>query len=377
MLTAHRSPTVVQKRGEAIFVELPEIPGPAARGKPAERSKAQQRPGRGSRTAHVARAEPPPSARAQSLAAREAIPSALPEVATVPRELQRVASAPKSEAPPAARPAERAAPVPPAEPSPARPEAPVAHATTDKPAPLPRTEPRSAAPESTPGAGRPALVGPPEPHPQQRRDPRVVRSDAPIPEAIKEPPAISLTPERRVTTVPRPESAVATPPAESSSSPSAPPTTLRRAEPSVSSGPGGDRLAALRPQSRGGGLRDGRGGIEGEPIPLDTKDPKFSDYMERVRKQIKENWVYPREAAEKNIGGSLMMEFGIAKDGQLRFIELRRSSGVPVLDDYAVNAVKLAQPFPPIPDRLSRTGIPIAAVFNYIIDIGALNNFVR
>jgi protein TonB len=197
-----------------------------------------------------------------------------------------------------------------------------------------------------------------------------------VPPAIKESPAIGMSPEHRVASAPKPESSVVTPPAESSASPSAL-AAPHRGETTAPAEPGGDRLAALRPQSHGGGLRDGRGGIEGEPIPLDTRDPKFSDYFERIRKQIKENWVYPREAAEKNVGGSLMMEFGIAKDGQLRYIELRRSSGIPVLDDYAVNAVKLAQPFPPIPDQLSRTGIPVVAVFNYIIDIGALNNFLR
>jgi TonB family protein len=145
----------------------------------------------------------------------------------------------------------------------------------------------------------------------------------------------------------------------------------------ASRGGQGDRLAALRPEGWPGGLHGGRGGIEGEPIPLDTKDPNFNDYFERLRQQIKEKWVYPREAAERNIGGRLVMEFGIAKDGQLRFIELRRSSGVSVLDVYAVNAVKLASPFPPIPDRMSRTGIPVVAVFNYIIDIGSLNNILR
>jgi hypothetical protein len=52
-----------------------------------------------------------------------------------------------------------------------------------------------------------------------------------------------------------------------------------------------------------------------------------------------------------------------------------------VLDDYAMNAVRLASPFPPIPDQMSRGGIPVMAVFNYIIDVdrsrGALNNFLR
>ena len=78
-----------------------------------------------------------------------------------------------------------------------------------------------------------------------------------------------------------------------------------------------------------------------------------------------------------SLGGKAFPSYvAFAKDGQLRFIDLRRSSGVTVLDDYAVNAVKLASPFPPIPDAMSRTGIPVVAVFNYIIE-GSLYNVLR
>src|SRR5207245_5231319 len=148
------------------------------------------------------------------------------------------------------------------------------------------------------------------------------------------------------------------------------------ARPGAEPAAAGDRLAALRPHPPGGGLVGGRGGIEGEPIPLDTKDPRFGDYFERLRRAIQGKWLYPREAAEKNIGGQLVLEFGIARDGQLRFIELRRSSGVAVLDDYAINAVKLASPFPPIPDGIGRSGIPVVAGVDYITE-GSLYHFPR
>jgi protein TonB len=146
---------------------------------------------------------------------------------------------------------------------------------------------------------------------------------------------------------------------------------------------GEERQASLPPGPQpapggGGGLRGGRAGIEGEPIPLDTKDPRYTDYFERIRRQIRANWIYPREAGERGIGGQLVIEFVIAKDGHLQAIELRRSSGVEILDRFALNAVKLAQPFPRVPDTVAKAALPIAGIFTYqIIDPGLLNNFLR
>jgi len=134
----------------------------------------------------------------------------------------------------------------------------------------------------------------------------------------------------------------------------------------------------FRTPGGGGGLKGGRGGIEGEPIPLDTPEPKFQDYFNKIREQIKRNWIYPREAGDRGIEGELMIEFGIAKSGELQFILLRRTSGVPILDEYALRAVKLASPFPPVPDGISKGGLPINGLFRYqIVGASLLNNYLR
>jgi hypothetical protein len=39
-----------------------------------------------------------------------------------------------------------------------------------------------------------------------------------------------------------------------------------------------------------------RGGIEGDPIPLDTPDPKYKDYFKQIRERVKSKWIYPYEA---------------------------------------------------------------------------------
>src|SRR5262244_2164859 len=128
----------------------------------------------------------------------------------------------------------------------------------------------------------------------------------------------------------------------------------------------------------GGGLKGGRGGIEGEAIPLDTPDPRYQDYFNQIRERIKSKWIYPYEASSRGIGGELAIEFGIAKSGELQFIERRRSSGVELLDDYAMRAVQLASPFPPVPDAISKGGLPIHGIFRYqLLGSGMINQYLR
>ena len=62
-------------------------------------------------------------------------------------------------------------------------------------------------------------------------------------------------------------------------------------------------------------------------------------------------------------------------NGSVPFINVLRSSGYAIYDDYAVNAVKLAQ-FPPIPDAFSKTGVPIQATFSYVVQ-SSLTNILR
>ena len=87
-------------------------------------------------------------------------------------------------------------------------------------------------------------------------------------------------------------------------------------------------------------------------IPLETADPKYQEYFKQLRQKILANWVYPWEAGSRGIEGDLEIEFVIAKNGHLQYIERSRSSGVTLLDNAALNAVKLTQPFPPVPDAL-------------------------
>ncbi len=73
------------------------------------------------------------------------------------------------------------------------------------------------------------------------------------------------------------------------------------------------------------------------------------------------------EAGSRGVEGDLNIEFVIAKDGALQSVQVRRSSKVTILDAAALNAVKLAQSFPPIPDELAKRALVINGHFIYRI----------
>lgn len=277
------STDVTVKRGEPLFVELPEADERAQRGLPATPAP---KPPRAPAT-QAAKAAPAPTKAAP-------VKPAPPVVAQAPPEPQQVTPLP---APPTSA----------AAPAPTPPPPPVARA------PVPVAPPTAAPPEA---AGPKVAVAPPVPR--------------------------ESVPDIR--------------------------SALRGA------GPG-------RAGAGGGG--EGRAGIEGEPIPLDSRDPRYNDYLDRVRRMIKGKWAYPCVTNEatghcEHKSAQLVIEFGILKDGRVPFVVVRKRSDFDIYDEYAVNAIKLASPFPPVPDSLTsgRKGIPILATFSYIVE-SSLTNLLR
>jgi TonB family protein len=251
---------------------------------------------------------------------------------------------PRQAAPPAppTPPAPKAAPIPPAPPStataPAPRPAPPAPKVADAPKEAPKAPPAPPKPEEGPGP----KAAPPAPAPEPTQT------------------AKATPPQPQQPSTPAPQLGAPTPPRVASTPPESSPTS------------------GMFRRGGGGGLKGGRGGIEGEPIPLDTPDPKYQDYFNQIRERIKSKWIYPYEASSRGIGGELSIEFGIAKSGELQFIERRRSSGVELLDDYAMRAVQLASPFPPVPDAISKGGLPIHGIFRYqLLGSGLINNYLR
>ena len=117
----------------------------------------------------------------------------------------------------------------------------------------------------------------------------------------------------------------------------------------------------------GGRGGEGLGGPDGEPVPLDTPDPRYADYFEILRKKIRAKWLIPTDVWQEGRARNSMVIMTLAKDGRLAGIALRYASGAPGFDQAALTAIKLAAPFPPVPDSLSKGRLPISVGFALII----------
>jgi TonB family protein len=262
-------------------------------------------------------------------------------------------------------------------------------------------EPRPAAPPVAAPPAPPApkvAATPPSPAPKPAARP------APRPEPAERAPRSE--PERRVASGPPPPAPehdpAPAPPAAAAATPAPPaparaPDATPQIERAPQERPAGERLAALPPSSPGppdvlsalrrgqggaGGSGRGRGGIDGTPIPLESEDPRYNDYLEQLRRMLQAKMTWPCDNFSRKRGDcrdrdeDLMIEFGIYRNGQLAFVEVIRSSSQPVYDENSANTVKLASPFPPPPPamlaamRPGSTGVPILVHFryNYTVD---------
>ena len=245
-------------------------------------------------------------------------------------------------------------------------------------------------PAESPPPGPPGRAAAPPPAPRPA-PPAAARPEPPKPIAKPAPPAPRREAERRVAAAPTPAPQTPEPapaPRVAETPPAPEPSPAEPGSPggapqvaSVAPGRGAGAPAPdLRSLGRGGGAGGrglDRGGIEGEPIPLESADPRYGDYFEQIRRRIKANWGYPcikRGVECDHKTTELLVEFGISKEGRLVFVNVMRGSPWQVYDDYALNAIKLGSPFPPVPPPLLQgSGLPIVARFSYVVERGITN----
>lgn len=87
-----------------------------------------------------------------------------------------------------------------------------------------------------------------------------------------------------------------------------------------------------------------------------TKEYRFASYEESWRKKIERIGTlnFPDEARRNKLSGSLRMSVTIDKSGNIKNITINNYSGHKVLDDAAVRVVKMAAPFPKLPDDITK-----------------------
>jgi periplasmic protein TonB len=115
-----------------------------------------------------------------------------------------------------------------------------------------------------------------------------------------------------------------------------------------------------------------KGDIDEAVVDINTREDRFFSYLLYLKRKIQAVWVYPSVAAKSGIGGSLTVEFSIARTGELLGVNLLDSSGQAILDESAMTAIKSAAPYNPFPDRMRAKRLRIKANFIYVT-----SNFFR
>jgi len=100
-------------------------------------------------------------------------------------------------------------------------------------------------------------------------------------------------------------------------------------------------------------------------ISLDTGDPTYHPYTKMLRDSILSHWIYPLSARQNLIQGSLLIVFRLDRGGSLIGCNIARSSGHGILDTYALEAIRSANPFPPFPEDIKVQFLNIKASFAY------------
>ncbi len=90
-------------------------------------------------------------------------------------------------------------------------------------------------------------------------------------------------------------------------------------------------------------------------------DPALEqEYLAALHRALQEAMQYPRRAKRRRQEGVALVEFTVYREGRLEGIQLRESSGFPILDEAALNTVRAIKQFKPIPEELSKNMLTLA-----------------
>ena len=150
------------------------------------------------------------------------------------------------------------------------------------------------------------------------------------------------------------------------------PSGLDESTPPVSDGPAlspGDFLFDKQTIEKyaSKGTREGAGIQDGKGFMFYAPEFKNRAYMRMLRDRIESIWKYPEEAARRRLTGDLYIKFVIRKNGKLDKVELVRTSGYRELDEAAIQALKRAEPYWPLPENYDKEVLEITGHFIYVI----------
>lgn len=102
-----------------------------------------------------------------------------------------------------------------------------------------------------------------------------------------------------------------------------------------------------------------------ETVTLGNREPRYRDYLRRVKGKIERRWTYPGKAFERGERGVTTVKFSINSGGALVANSIMGTSGYGLLDETALNVIRAAAPYDPLPREFNLSRLHIVASFHY------------
>lgn len=94
-------------------------------------------------------------------------------------------------------------------------------------------------------------------------------------------------------------------------------------------------------------------------VSASTKEYEYAAYLRAWVARVERvgNLNYPEEARSRGLSGRLVMTVAVRRDGSIENVLLNSSSGLGILDQAAMRIVRLAEPFPPLPETEEKVDV--------------------
>ncbi len=89
----------------------------------------------------------------------------------------------------------------------------------------------------------------------------------------------------------------------------------------------------------------------------------YAWYLSIIQGKVSSNWKQPSSRLITQDQLSTQVSFRIRRDGATELVTVRRSSGLPNVDQSAVKAVRSSTPFPPLPDDYQEDHLDVTIDF--------------
>jgi len=102
-----------------------------------------------------------------------------------------------------------------------------------------------------------------------------------------------------------------------------------------------------------------------DTVDLGSADVKYISYLKKIKRKIDVIWIYPQAALDLEEEGTAIVKFSISESGAILTSGIVESSGSNYLDQGALDVVRSAAPYDPLPQEFQLSQLNIVARFQY------------